>query len=271
MAQPPAIVFDHVSHRFQSEGPNVLEGIDLRLEEGEFVSLVGPSGSGKSTLLRLAAGLIKPQQGNVHTLAKPPVEVQRQLAFIFQEATLFPWLDALRNVELPLKLRRTPKTERRAVARELLELVGLGEAASRYPDELSGGMKMRVSVARALSSKPRLLLLDEPFAALDELIRDRLDEDLLSLRERDRWSALFVTHSVAEAVFLSNRVWVLSAAPARIVADIEIPFGYPRTNDLRSEPDYHAVVDRVSKTLRANAGDALEAFAGAPQRAGQTS
>ncbi len=271
MSKPPAIAFEGLAHRFQSEGPNVLEGVDLQIQEGEFVSLVGPSGSGKSTLLRLAAGLLQPEEGSVRTLGAPPGEVQQQLAFMFQEATLFPWLNALSNVELPLKLRRMPKAERLAKAHELLELVGLSEAAKRYPDELSGGMKMRVSVARALSSQPRLLLMDEPFAALDELIRDRLDEDLLALRERDRWSALFVTHSMAEAVFLSSRVLVLSAAPARLVEDITVPFPFPRQNDLRAQPEFFEMVQTVSQALRHHAGDALEAFSGTRQCVGQTS
>jgi len=173
------------------------------------------------------------------------------MSFIFQDATLLPWRTVQGNVELGLELQRTMTVEqRRKKATELLALVGLSDVASRYPRQLSGGMRMRVSIARALATRPRLLLMDEPFGALDEMTRDRLNEELLKLRAEQGWTAMFVTHSVAEAVFLSTRIVVLEAKPGRIRRDIAVPFGFPRNESLRSDPAYLALVGEVSQALR---------------------
>jgi len=216
-----------------------VERLDLGVASGEFVAILGPSGCGKSTLLRLIAGLDKPTEGGVSLgdASEQAGRVRDSLAYVFQDAHLLPWRNVLRNVALPLELRGVPKSARLAEARAAIERVGLGDAAMRYPMQLSGGMRMRVSLARALVVKPRLLLLDEPFAALDELTRQALDEQLRGLWESTGMTVLFVTHSVTEAVFLANRAVVLSTRPARVVLDRAMDL--PATRDLAlrtSEP-----------------------------------
>lgn len=252
VAAVPHVVFRGVTKRF-GDGPLVLGGIDASVAPGEFVSLIGPSGCGKSTLLRLIAGLTTATGGELLVDGRPPVRGQAGTAFIFQDPTLLPWLNVLRNIEVPLRLRGTPPAERRRVAEELLRLVRLEDARRQYPRELSGGMKMRVSVARALSLRPRLLLMDEPFGALDEMTRQHLNEELLQLRAAQNWTAFFVTHSVAEAVFLSSRVLVMAAKPGRIIADFPVPFPFPRPAQLREQREYHDLVDGVSCALRGTA------------------
>jgi NitT/TauT family transport system ATP-binding protein len=184
-----------------------------------------------------------------------PADAREIMSFIFQDPTLLPWRTVRRNVELGLELARTAtRDERRARAAALLDLVGLADVGGRHPRQLSGGMKMRVSIARALATRPRLLLLDEPFAALDEMTRDRLGEELLRLREADRFTAFFVTHSVAEAVFLSTRIVLLRARPGRVARVFEVPFAYPRVSALRSAPEFLGLVGEVSAALRAVVG-----------------
>lgn len=244
------VVFRVVSKRF-GDGPRVLADVDLTVNPGEFVSLIGPSGCGKSTLLRLIAGLSAVSTGEILVDGKPPVRGQAGTAFIFQEPTLLPWLNVQSNIEVPLRLRGSPGAERRRLSNEMLQLVRLGDARRKYPRQLSGGMKMRVSVARALALSPRLLLMDEPFGALDEMTRQHLNEELLELRQQQKWTALFVTHSVAEAVFLSSRVLIMAARPGRIVADIAVPFSFPRAPDMRERSEYHELIGRVSHELRA--------------------
>ena len=222
-----------------------LHDIDLTVRRGEFVTLVGPSGCGKSTLLRLVAGLV-PAAAGALDVASP----RRAIAFVFQDPTLLPWRTVHANVRLPLELARRPEAEQRAAADAALALVGLGDFAAAHPSELSGGMKMRASLARALVARPELLLLDEPFGALDELTRERLDEELLRLWERDRWTALAVTHSVAEAVLLSDRVVVLSPRPGRIVADLPIDLPRPRRAELMATPAFAALTGEVRARLR---------------------
>lgn len=226
----------------------VLDGIDLRVERGEFVSVIGPSGCGKSTLLRLLSGLSAPTSGSVriggHAAETSPVG----RAFIFQDATLLPWLTVRRNAETLLRLRGVPAARRRETAARFLELVRIGRLADRYPRDLSGGEKMRVSIARALTLEPELLLLDEPFAALDEITREHLNEELLALRGGSRWTAFFVTHSVAEAVFLSTRILVLSAG--RIAHDVPVTLAFPRTAETRESPAFLGLVASVSRQLR---------------------
>ncbi|MFA7329516.1 MAG: ABC transporter ATP-binding protein [Candidatus Delongbacteria bacterium] len=221
------------------DGTCALEGLDLELQAGEFVSLVGPSGCGKSTLLRVAAGLQAASSGSLEV-------PDAGLAFVFQFPTLLPWCTIAENVALPRRLGHGGPRP----AEDLLRLVGLAGFADHYPRQLSGGMQMRASLARALATQPRLLLQDEPFAALDEITRQRLNEDLLVLWERERWTSLFVTHNVLEAVFLSQRVHVLSARPGRVAATFEIPFPYPRAAGLRAQPEFARLGGAISQALR---------------------
>ncbi|HEY3755325.1 MAG TPA: ABC transporter ATP-binding protein [Opitutaceae bacterium] len=227
-----------------------LEAIDLEVQRGDFVSLIGPSGCGKSTLLRMIAGIAPPSAGAIQVEGQPPEAVRRDMFFVFQDATLLPWRRVASNVGLPLELRREAPERRRERVREMLDLVDLLPAADKYPWQLSGGMRMRASLARALSIAPRILLMDEPFGSLDEMSRDRLNEDLLALRERAPFTAFFVTHSVAEAVFLSNRIVVLSPSPGRIAARIEVPFPYPRRGELREDPQFLGLLAQTTAALR---------------------
>jgi NitT/TauT family transport system ATP-binding protein len=243
------LAFDGVTKRYGG-GVAILERIDLSVARGEFVSLIGPSGCGKSTMLKLVAGLTAVSEGTLSVDGMTPTDAREIVSFIFQDATLLPWRTVEQNVGLALELEHVAKDRRKEKAATLLELVGLTAAAKRFPRELSGGMKMRVSIARALSTRPRVLLMDEPFAALDEMSRDRLNEELLRLREEQKWTALFVTHSVAEAVFLSSRVLVMAPHPGRIAQEIPIPLPYPRTAETRQSAEYEAHVVQVSKTLR---------------------
>ncbi len=230
---------------------SILQDVDLTVAPGEFVSLIGPSGCGKSTILKLIAGLAAPTAGTVMVDGRSPAQARKSISFIFQDATLLPWRTVEQNVALQLELERVPAAARREKVRALLELVRLTHAAGCYPRQLSGGMKMRVSIARALSTAPRLLLMDEPFAALDEISRDRLNEEILRLKAEQQWTGVFVTHSVAEAVFLSTRVVVLAAHPGRIAHQIDIDLPQPRTAEVRTHPAYEALVAHVSRTLRA--------------------
>ena len=246
----PIVQLEGIGKHF-GHGPAVLAEIDLEVERGEFVSFIGPSGCGKSTLLRLIAGLTAPTRGTILIEGGTPDSAREDIFFIFQDANLLPWRRVAANVELPLMLRGDPRASRRKRVRQMLELVGLETAADKFPWQLSGGMKMRVSIARALSVAPRLLLLDEPFGALDEMTRDRLNEDLLAIRQHDPFTAFFVTHSVTEAVFLSSRVIVLAASPGRVAAVIDVPFGYPRAAELRETPEFLKKLAETTHALRA--------------------
>jgi NitT/TauT family transport system ATP-binding protein len=236
-----------VTKRFGAPSrPPVLDNLSLSIAPGEFVSLIGASGCGKSTLLRLLSGLAEPTSGRVH-VASPP-------AFIFQDAALLPWRTVRQNTATLLQLRRTPPAERERRVSELLSLARIAPLADRYPRQLSGGEKMRVSLARALALEPSLLLLDEPFGALDELTREHLNEELLALRERRRWTAVFVTHSVAEAIFLSTRIVILAAG--RIARDVPIDLPFPRTAETRESPAFLRLVAEISRLLRTAAAPA---------------
>ncbi|MGP1375119.1 ABC transporter ATP-binding protein [Almyronema epifaneia] len=212
-------------------GTVALQGVDLTVRRGEFVSLVGPSGCGKSTVLKLIAGLGRTSSGEIHWQLP---EAERQLAFVFQDAALMPWATVMDNVHLPLKLKGRSLTAARADIYQALHLVDLNGAEKRYPRQLSGGMKMRVSIARALVTQPNVLLMDEPFGALDEMTRSKLNSDLLHLWEQYHWTVIFVTHNIYEAVYLSNRVVVMAAHPGRIVADVTIKAAYPRDEAFRT-------------------------------------
>jgi len=246
--QIPMVKLTNAYKRFGDT--TVLEAINFQAAKGEFISLVGPSGCGKSTMLKIIAGLYTASEGEVIVDGMNPKDAREEMAFIFQEANLLPWKRVLQNVELPLKLRGESKERRLETARRMLELVSLSHALDRFPWQLSGGMKMRVSIARALTLAPHVLLLDEPFGALDEMTRDNLNEDLLRIHARDQWTAFFVTHSAAEAVFLSNKVIVLSANPGRIAEEIEIDLPEIRTAELREDPAYLNYVAKVSHAIR---------------------
>lgn len=232
-----------VSIRF-GDGPPVVEDITLAVPQGECVAIVGPSGCGKSTLLRLIAGLLPPSKGQVN------VETGQETSFVFQDPTLLPWLTVEDNAAVPLALRGRSRDERRERARTALARVGLVDRGAFFPNQLSGGQKMRTSLARALTLNPQLLLLDEPFGALDELTRDALNELLHELRAEDHWTTLLVTHSVSEAVFLADRILVMRANPGCIHREFAVDFGGPRTSATRTRADFHAQVDEVSQALR---------------------
>ncbi len=227
-----------------ANGVKALDGASLQVGQGEFLSVLGPSGCGKSTLLRLIAGLAPPTTGTIEWAEGKP-----DLGFVFQEPTLMPWATALANVELPLKLAGVAGVERAARAAEALGNVGLAGFERSYPRELSGGMKMRVSIARALVTGPSLLLMDEPFAALDEITRRRLNTDLLELWQRTRFTAVFVTHSVFESVFLSQRIAVMSPRPGRVLSELEIPVAYPRSESFGTSAEYAALCRLASTKL----------------------
>ncbi len=233
----PMIRFSNVRKQYP-KGPLVLDDIDLTVERNEFITFIGPSGCGKSTILKLLAGLTPLTSGELIIDGMIPENAREETFFVFQEANLLPWLRVQQNVEVPMRLAGESRERRTAKADEMIRLVGLQEARRKFPWQLSGGMRMRVSLARALSLSPRILLLDEPFGALDEMTRDRLNEELLEIRQRDPFTAFFVTHSVAEAVFLSSRIIVLSANPGRIAQVIEIPFEFPRHAELRESEEY---------------------------------
>ncbi|MGB8839720.1 MAG: ABC transporter ATP-binding protein [Aliidongia sp.] len=237
----PIVTLDRVRKRF-ANGTQALDDVSLAIRPGEFLSLLGPSGCGKSTVLRLIAGLIEPSAGAVAW------DHGREVGFVFQEPTLMPWARVLANVLLPLRLAGIERFEAEHRARALLARVGLEGFERAFPRELSGGMKMRVSIARALVTAPRLLLMDEPFAALDEITRLRLNDDLLELWQQQQFTAVFVTHSVFESVYLANRIVVMSARPGRIAADIPIDAPYPR-EEFRLSPDYARQCAEVSAAL----------------------
>ncbi|MGE0257587.1 MAG: ABC transporter ATP-binding protein [Alphaproteobacteria bacterium] len=251
-APDPIVVVQGVAKRFAS-GLQALNGVDLTVARGEFLSLLGPSGCGKSTLLRIVAGLSEPSAGRL-TLRLGEREPRRSLAtgrigFVFQDPTLMPWSTVARNVELPFRIaRRIGGAERDRVA-EALRAVGLAGFEKSYPRQLSGGMRMRVSIARALVTEPDLLLLDEPFAALDEITRHALNDDLLRIWEAQRPTILFVTHSVFESVYLSTRIAVMRHRPGRIVADLPIALPQPRRQSVRTSAEYARMCDTVSAAL----------------------
>jgi NitT/TauT family transport system ATP-binding protein len=218
-------------------GVRAVDGISLDIDRGEFVALLGPSGCGKSTLLRMIAGLDRPDAGTLHTLPSNGGG-HRPIAYVFQDANLMPWRNVLKNIALPLELMGVSKSERLDRAAAALSQVGLTDALRRYPAQLSGGMRMRASLARALVTDPALLLLDEPFAALDEITRQHLDEQLRTLWSNRRMTVLFVTHSTIEAAFLADRAIVFSARPATIVLDRKLDLPVERTGPMRGDPNF---------------------------------
>jgi NitT/TauT family transport system ATP-binding protein len=250
-ARRPLVSLRGVSKVF-SNGTVALQNMSLEVAQGEFVSLLGPSGCGKSTALRIIAGLGEPTAG---TLEWPSADYdaaghpQREIGFVFQEPTLMPWATVFNNVWLPLRLRHRSKASSRAEVMAALEMVGLEHFADAYPRQLSGGMKMRVSIARALITKPKLLLMDEPFAALDEINRFKLNNDLLHLWEKFGWTVIFVTHSVFESVYLSERIVVMAARPGRVHSELRVEAPYPREEEFRTSAVYNEFCRRTSAAL----------------------
>ena len=241
-AAPPLVALRGVGVRF-ANGTEALAGVDLEVGAGDFLSLLGPSGCGKSTLLRVIAGLVRPSAGEVASPRGGGV------GFVFQDATLMPWATALANARLPLRLRGVPRGEADARAAAALAAVGLAGSERAWPRELSGGMRMRVSIARALVTRPSLLLMDEPFAALDEITRHRLNDDLLRLRAESGVTVVFVTHSVFESVYLSSRVAVMAAGPGRVVADLPIEAPSPRPSGFRTSAGFAALCREATAAL----------------------
>ncbi len=245
-----AIDLAGVVKRF-ANGTLAVDGVTLSVEPGDFVAFLGPSGCGKSTLLRMISGLDTPTEGRVEVAAYEAARAGRDVpfAYVFQDAHLLPWRRVLSNVALPLELKGVEKAERLTAAREALAAVGLSEAAGKFPAQLSGGMRMRVSLARALVTRPKVLLLDEPFAALDELTRQRLDEQLRALWVKSRMTVIFVTHSISEAAFLANRAVVFSARPAKVMLDTKLALPLERVVGLRSEPGFVAQTKTLHEAL----------------------
>jgi len=226
-----------------ADGTQALDNLNLNIQSGEFVTIVGPSGCGKSTLLRLASGLLAQTQGLC--------EVDRtSLGYVFQDPTLLPWRTVRRNVELNAELAGMDKPSRQKAANAAIELVNLTGNEDKYPKQLSGGMKMRCSLARSLVLQPNLFLFDEPFAALDEITREHLNDELLHLFQNQNFASLFITHSIQEAVFLSTRVLVMSARPGRIIAEHAIDFPYPRHPDIRYQSDFAEICGKISADLK---------------------
>ena len=249
-----AVEVENVSKVFNPGRPNevvALTDIDLRIGSGEFVTLIGPSGCGKSTLLRLIAALIDVSDGSVNVNGKPAdrARLDRDYSMVFQRAGLFDWRNVSRNIELPLELMGWKAADRRQRSAEMLELVKLGEFARHHPAELSGGMQQRVAIARAMSFDPKLLLMDEPFGALDEMTREHMQNELLRIWTETQTTVIFVTHSISEAVFLSTRVVVMSPRPGRISAVIDTDLG-ERSETTRDDPAYFANVTAVRNALR---------------------
>jgi len=240
--RPPALVFDRIEMTFP-DGTRALQPTSFSVRPGEFTTVVGPSGCGKSTLLKLASGLLNATGGTV--------TVDRDsLGYVFQDATLLQWRTVQKNVELLAELSGVSRTERRRRATDTINLVGLQGFEGKYPKQLSGGMKMRCSLARSLVMEPEVFLFDEPFGALDEITRERLNDELLGLFQRVGFAALFITHSIYEAVFLSTRVLVMGPRPGTIIGDFAIPFPYPRSPDLRFEAEFAELSGQVSHALR---------------------
>jgi len=239
-----SLSFDQIGMVF-ADGTEAIADASFRVDKGEFVTVVGPSGCGKSTLLRLAAGLTVPTSGRTRTDSG-------DLGYVFQDATLLPWRTVSDNVGLLLELRRMRRSERGPRIAAAIQTVGLNGFEDKYPSTLSGGMRMRVSLARALTLNPDLLLFDEPFGALDEMTRERLGDEVLQLFATRGFAGVFVTHSVPEATFLSTRVIVMSSRPGRVVADIAVDFDYPRRPELRFDPAFNRIAAAVSGALRSH-------------------
>ena len=256
--QIPVVSIEGVDKVFESSGGTTvaLEAIDLSIAQGEFVSLIGPSGCGKSTLLRLIGDLIGPTTGSISVNSKPArqARLDREYGIVFQAPVLFDWRTVQANVALPLEVKGMSRGERDDRIKATLDLVELGDFAKHYPYQLSGGMQQRVSIARALALQPSILLMDEPFGALDEMTRERMNSEVQRIWQQTGTTIVFVTHSIPEAVFLSSRVVVMSPRPGRIVRVVDIDLPRPRTDDTRETPRYFELITEVRETLRGRRG-----------------
>jgi NitT/TauT family transport system ATP-binding protein len=266
MADPntPAVEIHSVEKTYPN-GTQALLPLDLAIQPGEFVTLLGPSGCGKSTLLKMIAGLLEPTQGRIALWRRPVAEIEttgHRMSFVFQEATLMPWAKVQTNVRLPLDLRGDARQASDAKVADVLQLVGLEKFSQNLPRELSGGMQMRVSIARGLVTEPNLLLMDEPFGALDEITRNKLDGDLLGLWQKKNLTVVFVTHSIYEAVYLSTRVIVMAARPGRVIEEVKIEEPYPRGPEFRVSTQFSQYAKRLQESLlRASNANPEEALA----------
>jgi len=238
-----ALAFDHVGMTFP-DGTRAVDEVTFSVDRGEFVTVVGPSGCGKSTLLRIASGLLTATQGRVEV-------ADDKIGYVFQDPTLMPWRTVRANVELLAELHKIPRRERAELVARAIALVGLTGFEGHYPKSLSGGMRMRCSLARTLTLKPPIMMFDEPFGAVDEITREHLNEETLRLFMQEGFAGLFITHSISEAVFMSTRVVVMSARPGRIVAEFPVPFPFPRDPSLRFDPEFATLSGDISSRLRA--------------------
>ena len=241
----PALAFDGVGMTFP-DGTHAVSEVSFEVGRGDFVTIVGPSGCGKSTLLKIASGLLEPTRGAVRI-------DHEQIGYVFQDPTLMPWRTVRRNVELLAELHHIAKEDRQRLGQHAIDLVGLSGFEDHYPKSLSGGMRMRCSLARTLTMRPPIMMFDEPFGAVDEITREHLNEETLRLFQQEGFAGLFITHSIPEAVFMSSRVLVMSPRPGRIVADFPVPFAYPRQPELRFDPEFAALSGDVSRALRGQA------------------
>jgi len=254
-----AVTISGLEKTFAKGGTTALVDIELELRPGEFVSLIGPSGCGKSTLLRIIGDLVEPTRGTVHVGGKTAhqARLDRDYGMVFQEAVLYDWRTVAKNITLPLELAGWSRARRVERTKEMVDLVELSGFESHHPWQLSGGMQMRVAIARALSFDPKLLLMDEPFGALDEMTRERLNLELLRIWEASRSTVVFVTHSITEAVFLSTRVVVMSPRPGRIAAVVDVDLPQPRTADTREEPRFFELATELRELLRGRTAEGV--------------
>ncbi len=249
MIQDKPLVSLHNVHKYYGRRDLVLSDINIDVYQGEFIGLIGPSGCGKTTLLKVIAGLSPASAGNLRIMGRTPERARRHMAYIFQDATLQPWLTVARNIQMGMRLRGINKSECVKTAGRMMELVELSKVADYHPRQLSGGMKMRVSIARALALSPQIMLLDEPFGALDAMSRNRLNEELLRIRAQEAWTAFFVTHSVAEAVFLSDRILIMSHLPGHIIHEVKVDLPHPRTSQTRESIEFQRLTVDVARLL----------------------
>lgn len=247
------IEMNQVSMHYQTDTSEViaLQEVTLDIQKGEFISLLGPSGCGKTTLLRIIADLIQPTTGNIKVAGQTAKEARlaQKYGIVFQSPVLYDWRKIKKNITLPLELKGVSKVERESKVKELLELVGLSKFADQYPWQLSGGMQQRVAIARALAMEPEILLMDEPFSALDEFSREHLNVELLNIWSKVQNTVVFVTHSIPEAIFLSDRIFVLSPHPGRLSAVIDIPLPRPRRNEIRNSPEFYELISVIRNSF----------------------
>ena len=255
MAQVYAeIALSNVGMIYKTEGSDVtaLTGVTFDIQKGEFISLLGPSGCGKTTLLRIIAGLLENTDGAAVVAGMSPAQARQagEMGMVFQSAVLYDWRTVLKNVMLPMEIKGLCRDEQKARAKQMLELVGLSSFENSYPYELSGGMQQRVSIARALATSPNILLMDEPFSALDEFTREKLHDDLLEICHKKHMTVVFVTHNISESVYLSDRVAVMSPHPGRVSAVVDIDLPYPRTPELRETPEYYEYITKIRSSFK---------------------